>query len=133
MVVTRLKEYIVDRYLTWKTGNDKATREWQAWLADNVNYQAHSVNDMFKHFKHIVEVDWRKFITDDGLAWVPVPEAKKYFWPERKMGHNAIWTIKRVSVGQWGEWNINDCFGEDRIFVATNSDEDALMIALLYS
>jgi hypothetical protein len=30
-------------------------------------------------------------------------------------------------------WNINEIGGEDRVFVATNSDGDAIMIALKWS
>ena len=131
---TKLKDHIVDRYLTWKTGDDKVTRDWTAWYEVNVVYRASTIENMFMHFEHIVEVDWKKFITDDGLAWVPVPDAKQYFWPARELGNNCVWRLERVSWDQWqNRWDITDFGTEDKVFVATNSADDAMMIALKYS
>lgn len=129
-----LVEYIKDKYLTWKTGEDKPTREWKDWYEVNVVYRANDINNMFMHFKYIVEVDWRKFITDDGLAWVPVEDARQYFWPARELGNNCVWRIERVFWDQWSKrWTINDIGGEDKVFIATNNEQDALIIALKYA
>lgn len=130
-----LKEYISDKYLTWRTGKDKAQRDWEAWYERNVVYRASTIENMFMHFEHIIEVDWRKFITDGGMGcWVPVEGARQYFHPQRELGNNAVWRIERVRKDQWdNRWHVNELCGEDRIFVATNNEQDALMIALKYA
>ena len=131
---TTLKEYIIDKWLTWRTGNDKATREWKAWYDENIDYRAGNIPAMFRNFKHVIEVDFDKFITDGGMAWVPVEGARQYFWPQRELGKNCVWRIERVFWDQWHKcWHLNDIGGEDRVFVATNSDKDAVMISLKYT
>lgn len=129
----KIRERITDWYLTRKTGKTKAERDWEEWYNENVIYRADSIKHMFRHFKYVIEVDFNKFITDDGLAWVPVEDARKYFWPQRELATTCVWRIEQVRKGQWGEWQIDNCWGADKIFVATNSPEDAMMITLLYA
>jgi hypothetical protein len=133
-MISKLKEYLVDKWLTWRTGNDKSTREWQAWYESNVNYRASDITDMFKNFKHVIEVDLDKFVNhSEPFTWVPNNDAKQYFWPARPLGENAVWRFERVSWNEWDHrWHINGIFGEDRIFVATNNDRDAILIAMKY-
>ena len=132
--MVKLKERIIDRWLTWRTGKDKSQRDWEAWYEENVDYRAGNIPTMFRNFAHVIEVDWRKFITDDGLAWVPVEDARQYFWPARNLGDNCVWRIERVFWDQWHKcWFLNEIGGEDKVFVATNSDKDAIMLALKYS
>lgn len=131
----KLKEYIVDRWLTWRTGMDKPTRKWYAWYDTNVVYNASTVENMFMNFDHIVEVDWNKFFSHEEMGWwVPCQEAKQYFHPARELGNNAVWRIERVTWDQWdNRWHINEFSGADKVFVATNNKQDAVMIALKYS
>lgn len=127
-------EQIKDWYLTRKTGKTKAEREWEAWYNENVNYRAIRIKDMFKNFKHIIIVDSNKFFKFDPFAWVPCDDAKQYFWPYRPLGENCVWRVERVMnepSTAW-EWTVNELGGEDRVFVATNSERDAMMIALKY-
>ena len=128
-------EHIQDRWITWRTGKDKAQRDWEAWYEVNVNYRATRINDMFKHFKHVIIVDLDKFVDhNEPFSWVPNADAKQYFWPQRPLGENAVWRFERVInfPSTNNTWEVNDFGGEDKIFVATNSDEDAVMIALKY-
>ena len=128
------KEYIVDKYLTWRTGNDKATREWKAWYDENIDYRAGNIPAMFRKFKHVIEVDVEKF-TDpcEPFSWVPNKDARQYFWPARPLGENCVWRFERVVWNQWHQcWDINGIGDCDKIFVATNSDKDAIMISLKY-
>lgn len=132
---TTLKEYLVDRYLTWRTGDDKATREWKAWYETNVNYRATRINDMFKNFKYVILVDIDKFVDhSEPFTWVPNKDARQYFWPQRELGNNAVWRFERVIryPSTNNEWEVNGIGGEDHIFVATNNDRDAMMITLKY-
>ena len=135
-MISNLKERIVDRWLTWHTGKDKSTREWEAWYYANVNFRATRINDMFKNFKHVIMVDVDKFTNPhEPFAWVPCDDAKQYFWPARELGNNAVWRFERVIKypSTNNEWEVNEFGGEDHIFVATNNDKDAIMIALKYS
>lgn len=130
----KLTEYAKDRWLTYRTGKNKSQREWEAWYNENVNWRANDITNMFENFKHVIEVDWNKFITDGGLSWVPVPDARQYFWPQRPLGENCVWRIERVARNPWDQrWHILELGGEDRIFVATNDEKDAIMIALQWA
>jgi hypothetical protein len=89
---------------------------------------------MFMHFKHVIEVDSKKFMVEDPFAWRPCEDAQQYFWPDRPLGNNAVWRFERVIWNKWtNSWHINDLGGEDKVFVATNNSKDAVMIALKYS
>lgn len=130
------KEYLVDRWLTWRTGKDKRQRDWEAWYEANLDYRATKINDMFKNFKHIIIVDIDKFVDHcEPFAWVPNKDAKQYFWPQRPLGENAVWRYERVikCPATANQWEVNGIGGEDHIFVATNNDKDAIIIALKYS
>jgi hypothetical protein len=125
----KLIDDIKDRWITWRTGKSRTEREWEAWYNTNVNWRAHDITNMFEKFKHVIEVDTNRFLWDAGLDWVPHPDAKQYFWPQRPLGENCVWRLERVSWNPWEKrWNITTMGEEDKVFVATNSDEDAIMI-----
>jgi hypothetical protein len=130
-----LIEYIKDKWLTWRTGKDKATREWEAWYEVNVNYRASSITNMFQHFKHVIEVDSQKFVDhSEPFVYVPCKDARQYFWPARKLGENAVWRFERVMWDKWtNSWYVNGLGDEDKVFVATNNDYDATMLILKYT
>jgi hypothetical protein len=130
----KLKEYIVDRWLTWRTGKHKAEREWIQWYEENVVYRASTIPNMFMHFKHVIIVSPNKFFNlCEPFAYVPCEDARQYFWPQRELGENAVWRFERVMWNQWTEeWDINGMGDRDKVFVATNNDADAIMIALKY-
>lgn len=129
----QLKDYIVDRYLTWRTGKDKATRDWEAWYEVNVIYGASTIPNMFRNFKHIIVVNPDKFFQFDPFMWTPCEDAKQYLHPQRELGNNAVWRFERVMWDQWCEhWSINGLGDQDKVFVATNNEQDAMMIALKY-
>lgn len=129
-IVERLK----DKYITWRTGKTREQREWEAWYEVNVVYRANTIENMFMHFKHIIPVDINKFVDhQEPFAWVPNKDARQYFWPARPLGENAVWRFERVRLDQWDHrWHLDEMGGEDRIFVATNNERDAMMIALKY-
>ncbi len=131
----KVTETIKDWYLTRKIGKNKAEREWEEWYHSNVNFRASRIKDMFRKFDHIIIVDPDKFFQFDPFAWVPTEDAKQYFWPTRDLGTNAVWRFERVinCPATANEWTVNELGGEDKVFVATNNERDALMIALKYS
>lgn len=130
-----MREWIVDKWLTWRTGKSKAEREWEAWYEVNVVYRARTIPDMFRHFKHVIPVSHKKFLDYNGpFAWVPVDDAMQYFWPQRALGNNAVWRFERVIWDKYDQgWHINGLGDEDKVFVATNNDQDAIMITLKYT
>ena len=134
-MIAKFWDKVTDWYLTRKTGKNQAEREWEAWYEVNVVYRAHTIENMFMNFKHIIEVDTAKFTNPyEPFTWVPCDDAKQYFWPARPLGENAVWRFERVSRDRWDHrWHIDEFGGEDRIFVATNNERDAIMIALKYS
>jgi hypothetical protein len=128
-------EKLKDWYLTRKTGKTKEQREWEAWYEQNVNYRATRIKDMFEKFEHIIIVDPMKFFTFDPMAWIVTQDAKQYFWPARPLGNNAVWRFERVikcPATAW-QWQVNELGGKDTVFVATNNEQDALMISLKYA
>lgn len=128
-------EKVTDKYITWRTGKDKQQRDWEAWYNVNVVWRAHDITNMFMNFKYVFEVDWYKFFDHEEMGcWIPCPDAKQYFYPQRELGNNAVWRIERVIKDQWDlRWHINEIAGYDKVFVATNNERDAMMIALKYS
>jgi hypothetical protein len=90
---------------------------------------------MFSKFKHVIIVDTNKFVDhSEPFAWVPCLDAKQYFWPDRELGNNAVWRFERVCWHSGDQdWVVNGMGSVDHIFVATNNDEDAAMIALKYT
>lgn len=134
-MLAKLKERIVDWYLTKRTGKNKAEREWAAWYEANVVYRATTIDNMFMHFKHVIEVKPDLFFDPyEPFAWVPNKSAKQFFWPQRELGNNCVWRFERVMWNPWDQrWHINEIGGGDHVFVATNNDHDALMISLRYA
>lgn len=133
--ITRLLDWVQDRWLTWRTGMDRETRAWHSWYDINVNYRADTIDDMFKNFRHVIMVNTEKF-TDyhNPFGWTPCADAKQYFWPHCALADTAVWRFERVAWDPVQEqWRINELGGVDHIFVATNSDSDAVVIALKYA
>lgn len=130
-----LVEYIKDKWLTWRTKKSKEQRAWEAWYEVNVVYRAHTIENMFMNFEHIIEVNPDKFFDPyEPFAWVPCKDAREYFWPRRELSETCVWRFERVSKDQWdGRWHIDEFGGGDHVFVATNSERDAIMIALKYA
>jgi hypothetical protein len=127
---------IYEKYLTWKTGDDKIMRNWKKWSEENIVLNARTVQNMFVNFKHIMVVDPEK-IFDYGSphpGWNVTDDFAEYEYPAKPLGENAVWVFER---GVWDyfhkEFSINGMGDIDLVFVATNNDEDAVMIALKYS
>jgi hypothetical protein len=128
-------DWIVDKYLTWRTGKDQKQRTWETWYAANVNLRAGYINSMFENFKHIIVVDCEKFFDlSEPFGWVPQEDVEQYCYPNRELGDCIVWKFERVIWDQWDQsWHISTLGDEDMVFVATNNDADAMMIALRYS
>lgn len=128
-------EYIKDKYLTWRTGFDKPTREWRKWYDGTVVHRAGTIENMFMHFKYIVPVSTNIFDLDEPFGWTPCNDFKQYLYPTRALGDNAVYYFARGYRDQWdGKFHLSDMrHNQDQVFVATNNSKDAMMIALKYT
>jgi len=129
-------ESLQDRYLTWHTGMAREDREFRQWADRTVVQNANTIENMFQNFRHIVPVSTRVFDLDEPFGWAPCAEFRQFLYPARPLGHNAVWYFARGYRDAWdGRFHISD-FGDaeqDQVFVATNSDQDAVIIALRWS
>ena len=128
-------EYIKDKYLTWRTGQDKQTRTWLKWEEENIVHRARTIENMFMHFKYIIPVTIQIFNHAEPFGWHPTKEFREYMYPNRELGDNTVYYFARGTRNQWdGRFHLDGCFGErDQVFVATNNERDAIMIALKYT
>lgn len=127
-------EKVTDWWLTWRTGKDRQQREWEAWQEVTVVSRASTIENMFMNFKHIIPVTTNIFDLDEPFGWAPCADFKQYLYPTRKLGNNAVFYFARGYRDRWDKrFHLNDMqHEEDQVFVATNNDRDALMIALKY-
>jgi hypothetical protein len=133
MLITIL-DIVEDKYLTWKTGLPKADRDYVYWKDRNIVQNAGDANNYFYGYKFVFTTDYAKVFTEADI-WGLCPNADflSYMWPKRPLGNHCYYNIFR------GEWNQHDHrfhfteFGTDELFVATNSEEDAMMLLLKYA
>ena len=131
----KLLEQIKDWYYFKKTGYTRAEREYLVWYEVTVDWRATRVRDIFHNFQHVVVVDPDKFFDYDPLLLAPKKEAQQYFWPHRTLEETCVWRWERVvkTPGTGNKWAVDELSGGDTLFVATNSEQDAVMIALKWS
>lgn len=127
----RIFAKVEDWWLTRRTGKDKATRDYEEWFHQNVNVRADTAERRFKNFKYLIQVDyWKCF--DEHMFTELKEELRQYRWPNREMGDNMVYAILRGYQCSDG-FLITDIGGhEDRVYIATNNHEDAIMLALKY-
>jgi hypothetical protein len=128
-------EYIKDRWLTWRTGLDKPTRDYRKWYYETVAYRANTIENMFMNFKYILPVSVDIFDHSEPFGWVPCEDFEQYMYPARELGDNTVYYFGRGARDQYdGKFHLSDfMYVEDQVFAATNNDRDAVMIALKYS
>lgn len=127
-----MKEWIIDRWLTWRTGKDKIQRDFEEWCITAVNLRASTAEERFANFKYVLRVDPDKFLVWHMLI-EPRDDMSEYRYPQRKLGDNMLWCILRGEENDHGEFYITDFGDEDRVYVVTNNHEDAIMLALKYA
>jgi len=127
-------ERIKDRYLTWRTGQDKPTRDFRNWYDGTVVSRAGTIENMFMHFKYIIPVSTNIYDLSHPFGWIPCEDFKQYMYPNRQLGDNTVCYFARGYRDKWdGKFHLNDLrHDQDQVFVATNNERDALMIALKY-
>ena len=127
-------EYIKDKYLTWRTGLNKQDRDYRKWHEDTVVRRASTIENMFMNFKYILPVSTMIFNHAEPFGWVPNEDFRQYMYPNRALGDCAVYHFARGIRGMWdSRFHLNEISGGDQVFVATNNEVDAMMIALKYS
>lgn len=128
-------EVIKDKWLTWRTGACKSEREYRVWREQNIVFNAGDVTNFFQGYKYIIAVNYDKVNVrvDPMFGMIESDEFLSYMYPHRPLGQNCFYGNFR---GEWDYWDkrfhLND-FGFDQMFVATNSEEDAVMITLKWA
>ncbi len=124
-------ENLKDRWITWRTGKDRATRDYEEWINININVRASTAEDRYKNFKYLIRVDfWKAF--DVHMFTELKDDLIQYRWPQRALGDNMVYGILRGEQMPDGKFHLTDFGNEDRAYIATNNSEDAIMIALRY-
>ena len=127
-------EYIKDKYLTWRTGLDKEARAFHKWEEENIVHRANTIENMFMNLKYIVPVTTQIFNHNEPFGWVPNKDFQQYMYPARALGDNCVYVFARGYRDKWdGRFHFDEMSGRDQVFVATNNERDALMIALKYT
>jgi len=132
----KLLEKIKDRWLTWRTGYNKSEREYRAWRDQNIASNASDVTNYFHGYKYVIALDFNKVCTDFEPMYgkIESTEFLSYMYPHRPLGKNCSYGWFRGYWDKWdGRFHLNDIGGTDHMFIATNSGEDAIMIALKWS
>ena len=129
----KLLDTIKDRYLTWRTGQPRQVREFEAWAEVTIVKRANTAEAMFRNFKYVFTVDYNKFFFDAGMFLELDPGTKPYMFPQRELGDNLVYAHLRGEEMPIGLFHITDLGTEDRVYVATNNSKDAMMIALKYA
>lgn len=121
------------KYLQWKRGMDQAHWDYKQWNDAHIVKYASDVTNYFQGFKYVIPVNYDKVFSgfDPMFGSTIGPEIKEYCWPHRETGQHAMLGHFRGFCDK--RFHITD-FGElDQVFVATNNEQDALMIALRFS
>ena len=128
-------EYIKDKWLTWRTGLDKQTRDHRKWYAETVVQHASTIENMFMNFEYILPVTTNIFDLDEPFGWDVCSDFQQYLYPNRALGDCAVYIFARGYRDPWdGKFHLNELrHDQDQVFVATNNSKDAVMIALKYS
>lgn len=128
-------EYIKDKWLTWRTGLDKQDRDYKKWYEETVVWRSNTIENRFMNFRYIIPVSTNIFDHAEPLSWVPNKDFKQYMYPKRELGDCAEFYFARGYRDPWdGKFHINDVqYDQDQVFVATNNEADAVMIALKWS
>ena len=122
-------------FLTWHTGYTTDQRNYMAWVDANIVPYAYNATDFFKGFKYVIALDYQKVCTrfDPPHGYLESRDFLSYLYPERPLDSSCMF---RVFRGEWnksnGRFYFND-FGVDQAFIATNSEEDAVMLTLKFT
>jgi hypothetical protein len=103
----------------------KKEKEYRAWLDSKIFHPAGDVRTYFHGFRHVIQVNYHR------LNPCPFNGSPGQEFLDMLLKYQGVYSIFRVSW-QNNRWEFDEFGGGDVVFVATDSDEGAVMIALLY-
>lgn len=134
MLYSTVKEKIVDWWLTKRTGRNSEQRMCDKWLDENINYNANTIHEYFQNFEYVINVNAEKaFILDHPFGMPPRPEMAKYIYPNRPLDDSTLYKWCCGTEKEDGTFLLSSLRGYERVYVATNNKDDAMMIALRFS
>ena len=109
------------------------------WNKEHINRNASNVREALFGFDHIIEVNWRKIFEADFKHDKEDPPWKVrkafnevYTYPFRELGENSV-ILEMRGIYNERDIFVRNEFGGDGVFIGTNNEADAIMIALKYS
>ncbi len=101
------------------------------WHDKNTSTSADNIRDYFHGLEYIVELDWEKVYAS---GWILLKDIRiKYCYPSRQLEDQTIFTcVRGTPTNDSRIFALNEIFGGDRVFAATNNEKDAIMLALKY-
>ena len=132
-------DYMLSRFSGTMAKLPKPADLQAEWNTDHIDRNAGNVREALFGFDHIIEVHWRNIFEADYAhhnehpPWRVRKEFKEqYTFPFRELGEHSVVLEMR---GLHDERNIfvRNEFGGDGVFIGTNNEADAMMIALKYS
>ena len=124
---------------TRKVGEKPKSTIQADWNKEHIDRHAGNVKDALFGFDHIIEVSWRKIFTADyqhthtNPPWKLVDEfVNEYTYPFRELGEHCV-IVEMRGVYDKRKIFVRNEFGGDNVYIGTNNEADAVMIALKYS
>lgn len=132
-IFSRIKE----RYMDWRYPTTKHQRRLEAWLRPRIFYPGRTPKEYFCGFKFVVRVNYDSVYSGpyDGMFGRSMcQDFKAYLYPTRSFEEGPC--IALIDRGLWnkytGEFEFNGLGGDDEMFVATNNEDDVIMLALRF-
>ena len=108
-------------------------------IDEHVDLNAQSIKRALFGCKYIIEVDWKKVfyrapVTGKRLwSWDVIPAFQEQFMhPHCKVGEHAV-IVEMRGLENTDEIFVRNEFGGDAVFVGTNNEANAVIIALKYT
>jgi len=131
-IFSRIKE----RYMDWRYPATKYERRFRVWIEDKINYRGRTPKEYFRDFKYVIRVDYDKVYSGayDIFGYAMCQDFKTYLHPTRSLEEGPC--VPLIERGLWndrtGEFEFNGLGGGDEMFVATNSEDDVIMLSLRF-
>lgn len=116
------------------TGRERVLRRW---VVNHADRDAKTARWLLKSFKHVIEVNPAKFFAfEENGVLVPVEIWNEFSFPHRRLEDSCMFALLNCS---WENGDLKLSVEDQRrgknthLFVATNSDDDALLLSLLFS
>lgn len=120
-----LKIKIRDWYYLKRFGRTYEDYQYKLYLESKIFHKACDVRTYYYGFKYVIPVDYYK-TNPCGFSGYPEFPGTDAFAQRR-----AVWGIHRV-IAVGNKWQFNDIGGRDVCFVACDSDEDAIMLTMMF-